>query len=985
VQPYWLAAGQRVLVVKNLAAFEAGYPPGLPIAGEYVGSLNNAGDHLVLYGQYGEPILDFTYNNAWYPMSDGPGFSLVAVNPLAPSSQWSSPSNWRASSQAGGSPGADDPAPPTFVPVVVNEILSHPDTNLLAGVMDSIELHNPSATLSADVSGWYLSDDFNLPKKYLIPTPTIIPPGGFVVFYRTNFNDPALGANAFALRAEGEQICLFSADTAGNLTGYFHGDNFGAAAPNVSFGRYLDSQGQQHFVAQSALTLGTNNAPVLVGPVVISEVMYHPPELSGGEDNQVDEFVEIQNLLGETVRLYEQDYPANTWHLRGGVEFHFPAGAQLPAHGYALVVSFDPAVDLLPLAFFRSQYELGTDVLLFGPYGGKLSNDKDNVELAKPVVFGTNTANPGYALVDKLEYQDRTPWPQAADGAGFSLQRLVLTEYGNDPTNWTAATPTPAGALVPGVPPTIVAQPTNQIVLASAAVSLSVTPGGSGPFRYQWRYNGANLEGATNALLDLPAAQIAQSGAYQAVVMNPSGSVESDLVTLTVIQGVAITVQPVGRTVGVGSNATLNVGAFGNGVLSYQWRRNGSVLDSATSPSLVLSNFQLSLEGDYDCVVNDAVSSVTSATARLTALIKPVILQQPQPSTNVVLAGQDASMSAQASGNQPMSIRWRRRGATYTNGVVVNTFTTTPTNVLVSTTLTVTNASYLNNGDYFDVTITNISGSSGTSQRAYLIVTNGLPEITVQPTNLLVNAGSNATFITKFMGNPAVTYQWWYNWTNLLAEGASLLATNQQTNSLTVTNVQATNEGDYVLILNNGFGSVTSAVATLTLRKPPVILVQPVSQVAVVGDTASFSVIVTGTPPFSYRWRFFGTNVPGAVVTNATLTLTNVQAPRTGDYSVVVTNLSGGTTSSVATLTLMTEPLRIDSIVGSAGPTNPVTIGFAGLAGAAYAVEFRDDLSSGTWQPVTNIPPLAVSQTVLVQDWDAIGKPQRFYHVLLLP
>src|SRR5262249_36443791 len=34
-------------------------------------------------------------------------------------------------------------------------------------------------------------------------------------------------------------------------------------------------------------------------------------------------------------------------------------------------------------------------------------------------------------------------WPADADGTGFSLQRLVVTDYGNDPINWTAASPTP--------------------------------------------------------------------------------------------------------------------------------------------------------------------------------------------------------------------------------------------------------------------------------------------------------------------------------------------------------------------------------------------------------------------------------------------------------------------------------------------------------------------------------------------------------------
>jgi len=54
--------------------------------------------------------------------------------------------------------------------------------------------------------------------------------------------------------------------------------------------------------------------------------------------------------------------------------------------------------------------------------------------------------------------------------------------------------------------------------------------------------------------------------------------------------------------------------------------------------------------------------------------------------------------------------------------------------------------------------------------------------------------------------------------------------------------------------------------------------------------------------PWAYQWRFNGGNVSGA--TNATLTITNVQAANTGPYSVVITNASGVVTSSPATLAL---------------------------------------------------------------------------------
>ena len=57
-------AGQRVVVVRNRAAFEARYGTGTAtIAGQYSGQLNNSGDHLVLTGGLGEAILDFNYDS----------------------------------------------------------------------------------------------------------------------------------------------------------------------------------------------------------------------------------------------------------------------------------------------------------------------------------------------------------------------------------------------------------------------------------------------------------------------------------------------------------------------------------------------------------------------------------------------------------------------------------------------------------------------------------------------------------------------------------------------------------------------------------------------------------------------------------------------------------------------------------------------------------------------------------------------------------
>jgi hypothetical protein len=105
----FLAAGESLFLVKNRAAFASRYGNSLAVAGEYVGSLDNSGEGLELYDAVGEKVLDFAYNNSWYPATDGQGYSLAVVNESAAWNAWGVKENWRASSASGGSAAAGDP------------------------------------------------------------------------------------------------------------------------------------------------------------------------------------------------------------------------------------------------------------------------------------------------------------------------------------------------------------------------------------------------------------------------------------------------------------------------------------------------------------------------------------------------------------------------------------------------------------------------------------------------------------------------------------------------------------------------------------------------------------------------------------------------------------------------------------------------------------------------------------------------------------
>ncbi len=343
--------------------------------------------------------------------------------------------------------------------VVINEVLTHSDPPL----EDAIELHNTSAS-AVNISGWYLSDARTLLRKFRIPNGTTIPANGLRVFYETNFNPIPLDPGSFSLSsAKGDEVYLSVADANNILTGYRTVVSFGAAANGVSFGRYITSglnAGKVEFTAMAQRTFGVDNPPTLddfragtgktnsgplVGPVVISEVHYHPVDLIGGVDNLADEFVEIRNITGAAVPLYDPAYPTNVWRLRDAVSFRFPPNASIPANGIIVIVGFNPTNTAL-LNAFKTKFSVQAGAVILGPFDGKLDNSTDSVELARPdapQATGSDAGLVPFILVDKVKYLDLTPWPVAADGAGQSLTRVTLGNYGNDPVNWTGATPTP--------------------------------------------------------------------------------------------------------------------------------------------------------------------------------------------------------------------------------------------------------------------------------------------------------------------------------------------------------------------------------------------------------------------------------------------------------------------------------------------------------------------------------------------------------------
>ncbi len=267
------------------------------------------------------------------------------------------------------------------------------------------------------------------------------------------------------------------------------------------------------------------------------------------------------------------------------------------------------------------------------------------------------------------------------------------------------------------------------------------------------------------------------------------------------------------------------------------------------------------------------------------------------PASQAVAPGDSSLFTVTARGTPTLSYRWIKNGTTVlTNGPKISGAT--------SSNLTLTAVASGDAGSYA-VVVTNGMGNTVTSAPALLIVTN--LDFLTQPQSRTDDYGATATFSATPVGTPPFTYEWRRNGA-ALTNGANV--SGAATNTLTLANVSWLDAAGYSVVVSKGSGgSVTSVVATLTVRDPA-IAQPPASRTNFAGTIAAFSVAAAGTPPLSYQWRRDNTNLAdGGTISGSrsnTLTLTGVTAADRAGYSVVVSGTTSGlsVTSSPAFLTV---------------------------------------------------------------------------------
>ena len=703
--------------------------------------------------------------------------------------------------------------------IVFNEILSHADDPY----EDAFEFFNLTAQ-SIDMSGFFVSDNTQDPRRYRIPDGTIIDPRGYAVVYRFQFQPHPGVPPSFGLSsAHGDSLFLFGTDAQGNLNGFRTGGSFPAAVNNVPFTRYNSSIGPQ-LTPEVYLTMGTpirgtdseellpllrtgkgapNGLP-LIELLVINEIHYYPPGSIVGTESVLDEYIELRSLVSNPLPLFDPAFPSNVWWIAGSVEYSFPRNKFVAPESSVLIVGFDPERDPSQLAAFRSRYALASGVQIFGPYRGVLANTNGSVQLFRPDVpqfcfdFDYGWVPP--ILVDHVDYSSTDPWPSAANGAGYSLQRKMLTDYGNDPVNWQAATPTPGqDSALPPVPekaPWLSLLPFELWIPFGITTNLTVAARGA-VTHVEWRFNGELIRGATTTNLSLNAVTPNTTGIYSVLVSNPYGAANATCF-VRVQSSPAFLTQPKNQSAAPGGLAFFSVTAVGTPPFQYQWTHDGVPIPKGTNASLLVTPVASKHPGNYSVRLMTSAGNITSTVATLSLMAQqpPILVSQPQGayfrSDTPLTIGSPFTLSGQVSGSEPLTYSWWQDG----KAVIGAT----------SSTLQLDTFARADIGNY-SLMASNAFGSV-TSTPVFLTELL-LPTVTVAASATVVEEGANIVLTAQATGTRRLYYQWQLNEVDINGE---------QCPEHQIPSIQPSQAGEYRVVVRNAAGTTESETIVIKVR-----------------------------------------------------------------------------------------------------------------------------------------------------------------------
>jgi len=390
----------------------------------------------------------------------------------------------------------------------------------------------------------------------------------------------------------------------------------------------------------------------------------------------------------------------------------------------------------------------------------------------------------------------------------------------------------------PPMPPTIFTQPTNKTATVGQRANFQVVAAGDQPFSYQWLFNGTNITDATNAILTLNDVQFEQAGNYSVFVTNYSGSILSSNALLTVT--VPVCVPPPSGLVSwwraegdadddVGSHHGILQGGttFVAGKVGQGFRfdgTNGYVLVPDSSDwAFGNSDFTIefwvnfnSIQGNNIFLANDEGGGPRT---------KWIFWLSSGHLQFYCDSGQVGSYSFSPEVGRFYHIALTRNGDVFTfyiDGLPVETDNSSFAVTDANAPLTIGGCPA--EGPFSDVIMDEISiYTRGLTSDEITSIYNSTvegkcpppptpPTILTQPTDQSVTVGDTASFSVFAFGGRPLSYQWQFN--GIAVDGAS-------NSTLTITNAQRSEAGNYSVLVTNVLGSVISSNAVFIVDFPP--------------------------------------------------------------------------------------------------------------------------------------------------------------------
>ena len=279
--------------------------------------------------------------------------------------------------------------------------------------------------------------------------------------------------------------------------------------------------------------------------------------------------------------------------------------------------------------------------------------------------------------------------------------------------------------------PIILGQPQAATVQLGKGVTFSVHAIGT-DLRYQWRRNGLAISKATGSTFTIAKVALADRGNYDVLITGTHGTLLSSDALLTVQPPLAILQHPVGGMVRPAQTLQLWVVAVGQPPLSYQWKRNGEIIEGPGGlDSLLLAEAGEPGSTDrYEVVVSDATGSRTSNRAEVRTVGLPPVVSLLRGSTHAEV-GAEVTFSVGVEGDPSgVTYQWRRNGVNLPK-------TNFPDLVLKSVKKT--------DDGIYDCVVSNAYGNA-ISETAYLTTGQSIV-FTMLPGDVYVAPGAPASFV----------------------------------------------------------------------------------------------------------------------------------------------------------------------------------------------------------------------------------------------